>query len=103
MDPILNLADFDKAKPFARAGCHGRVIPQRMEAGSRNYHPRYFYVEYPSPVGQVYQIDASRLATFMADGGSGRRFTASEVGHLIARVSKHTDTGALLKAIKIQS
>jgi hypothetical protein len=102
MDPILNLADFSRSVAF-RSGCTPwRVIPQIMQAGSRALHPRFFYVECEATNG-IHQIDASRLACVMADGGTGRRFSASEVARMLPRLFRDADPLAMLNAIKIQS
>lgn len=100
-DPILNLADFQRATSFKLAGQTGRVIPQILHAGSKHHHSRFFYVEYPGTTGQVYQIDASRLVAVIGDGGTRRHFSAGDVARLLSGLSSRIDHHQLLKSLVV--
>lgn len=101
MDPFLALADLDHAIPYTHNGQQCRVVPQRMEAGARRHHTRFFYVESPVDSGTFYQIDASRLAGITGDGGTARHFSARETALMLSRIPRSTNHQAILKAISI--
>jgi hypothetical protein len=101
MDPILALADFDRAADFKLAGKNGRVIPQHLEAGSTRHHTRFFYVEYPSHGGPIYQISMSKLASMLADGAADRSLNARDSAAIIAAIPRAFDPEKVLRAISI--
>jgi hypothetical protein len=100
-DPILALANFEKAAPFTLAGDRGRVVPQLLQAGARHHHSRFFYVELPLDSGRFYQIDAARLVGIIGDGGVQRHFSAADVASILAQLSPRLDHHNLLAAVSI--
>lgn len=101
MDPILALADFKHAAEFNLAGQTGRVIPQHFEAGSTRHHTRFFYVEYPSHGGPIYQISMSKLYNIIGDGAPGRSLNARDSAAIIAAIPRAFDPEKVLRAISI--
>lgn len=100
-DPILALANLEKAADFTLATRQGRVIPQLLHAGARHHHSKYFYVEYPAHGGAIYQIDASRMVAIIGDGGSRRHFAAPEVASILGNLSPNLDAFNFLKAVSL--
>lgn len=100
-DPILTLADFPRAAAFTLAGVKGRIIPQRMAAGSDRHHTRMFYLEYPVESGTVYQISTSKLANLLGNGAADRSFSAIEAAHVIASIPKAFEPDKVFRAISI--
>jgi hypothetical protein len=100
-DPILPLADFPAAAAFASGGITGRVIPQRVQAGSVAHHPQVFYIESPAESGTNYQVHTSILLRILGDGATTRRFNAASLAKLLQELPTGMLTEKLLKAISI--